>query len=607
LTTFAPAQLSAPWVLLEDRLTPETAGGRLYENPHAIVRCDDPADVGPALGLIEQGIAQGLHAAGFFAYELGYAVEPKLARLTPARLDTPLLWFGLFDPPQRLGADVLDAAFAALGPPPPLRLRKMESREAHMARVERALELIAAGDVYQVNLTFPIRFRYDSDPLRLYGALRARQPVAYGGVIVLGDLSVLSVSPELWVETTGDQATTKPMKGTHGRGADRDDDEAARERLAADPKQRAENLMIVDLLRNDLARISLPGTVHAPALFTVETYPSFHTLTSTVVGQLRPGVSLQERIAGLFPCGSIVGAPKIRAAEVIRALEAEPRGVYTGAMGAIAPGGDMRFNVAIRTAVVKSDAEGRYGVGGGIVADSDPGGEYDEALLKARVLTDLAHDFGLIETFRWSPAHGYVRLPMHLDRLARSARNLGFAFDRFAAEEALRRRGAGWTAVTADQRVRLLLEPDGRLEITNQPLLSSPGDLRVGVATHRLDPGDPFQRHKTTRRDVYEHAFQAARAADLDEAIFLNRRGEVAEATRNSVFVEIGGVLHTPPLCAGVLPGILRQHLLETGKALEASISADRLNTHRIWLGNSLYGLRTATLVAPKQKNLATR
>jgi para-aminobenzoate synthetase/4-amino-4-deoxychorismate lyase len=592
--------LTSPYVLLEDRRTP-SARAWLYRDPVAIVRCDDPAGLGDAFSRIEDGLARGLHAAGLFSYELGYALEPRLSRLMPERRDEPLVWFGLFEAPKPIAADVLDAAFAGLGPPPPITaLRAGRDRARHVDKVRRLLELIAAGDLYQASLTFPMRFRYEGDPLALYGALRVRQPVAHGGVAALGEMTVLSVSPELWVDISGDQATTRPMKGTAARGPDPAADHAASLALAEDPKQRAENLMIVDLLRNDLARISAPGSVRVPALFTVETYPSFHTLTSTVTARLRRGLSLRERVAALFPCGSVVGAPKIRAGEVIRALEREPRGFYTGALGAIAPSGDMSFNVAIRTAVLRADGEARYGVGGGVVADSDPDAEYDEALLKARVLSELADDYGLIETFRWSSERGFARLPLHLDRLAASAAQLGFAFDRAGLERELAGRHGSWSGLDGDLRVRVVLARTGAVSITSQALAAQPSRrLRVGVAEHRLDAGDPFLRHKTTRRDAHERAFAEAAGQGLDEALLLNQRGAVAEASRNTVFARIDDRLVTPRLECGVLPGVLRRELIAGGQAVEADLTLMDLERAKAWfLGNSLYGLREAELVS---------
>ena len=588
--------LTPPFVLLEDRLT-AGAGGRLYTEPQAVIRCDDVDGVEAAFHQVDQGLADGLHAAGLLSYELGYALEPKLARLMPRRREAPLLWLGLFKPPQTIGAEALDATFASLGPPPPIEnLWSGHDRARHVDKVEQILRLIEAGDVYQVNLTFPLHFHYAGDPLSLYAALRSRQPVGHGGVAALNDMTVLSVSPELWVRVADGRATTRPMKGTSARGGDPAADLIVRDALAADPKQRAENLMIVDLLRNDLARISTPGTVRAPDLFTVETYPSFHALTSTITSRLDAGKTLRERIAALFPCGSIVGAPKIRASEIIRSLEPTPRGFYTGGLGAISPNGDMAFNVAIRTAVLRPDGTGRYDVGGGIVADSDPDAEYEEARLKARVLAELAEDYALIETFRWSRTAGFVRLGLHLDRMAASARQLGFAFDQMEAERALNQVAMAWAREADDRRVRLQLARGGALEITHGPLAASKDVLRIGLASARLDPGDPFLRHKTTRRGLYERAFEEAIARDLDEVLFLNRRGEVAEASRNSVFVEVDGGLITPPLSSGILPGVLRRHLIDSGQAIERCVSIGHLTSRRLMLGNSLHGLRPAIL-----------
>ncbi len=592
-------KLAAPFVLLEDRLDP-LAEVRLYQRPEEIVRCDRRDAVGEAFARIEAGLARGLHAAGFLAYDLGFALEPRLAPLMPAHRSGPLLWMGLFPPPRRIPAREADAMFAALGAPPPITdLTPNHDRATHMAKVECVLELIRAGDIYQANLTFPIRFRYGGDPLALYGVLRVRQPVAHGGVMVFEDAAVLSVSPELFLDVTDGQLTSRPMKGTAARLAGPGADAAAVRALAADPKQRAENLMIVDLLRNDLARIAEPGSVQAPRLFATESYPSFHALTSTVTARLRPGLGLLAQIAAVFPCGSIVGAPKIRAAEILAGLEESPRGVYTGALGAFTPGGDLHLNVAIRTAVIDRNGCGTYGVGGGVVADSDPGAEYDEALLKARVLEGLADDYGLIETFGWSSQHGFVRLPRHLDRLARSASELGFLFDRAAAQARLAALALGWAATAQDRRVRLLLSRTGELEITDAPAPETDTrPVRLAVAAERLDAGDPFLRHKTTHRDAYDRAFAEARAAGCDEALLLNRFGEVADGARHSVFAQLGDRMVTPPLGSGALPGVLRSVLLDDGRAVESPLTLDALSrAAAIFVGNSFRGLRRARIV----------
>lgn len=590
--------LRPPFVVLEDRLTPGQAA-RIFQDPVEIVRCDQPADVGDALRRVERATQSGLHAAGFLGYEAGYALEPRLATLQ-RQCGTPLLWFGLFDNVQDVAPAILDDHFAAAGPPPPLQdLQPGHTEAEHAAKVEQILAYIRAGDIYQANLTFPIAFRYDGPALALYAALRARQPVAHGAVVATGEHLILSVSPELFIAQSHHVITTRPMKGTCARSADPALDAAAAQALAADPKQRAENLMIVDLLRNDLSRICAPGSVRTEALFSIETYPTLHTLTSTISGRLRPGIGLAERVAALFPCGSIVGAPKIRAGEIIAELEPQARGVYTGAIGRVAPDGDLSFNVAIRTAVIDADGRGSYGVGGGVVADSRPAAEYAEALLKGQLLTELAEDFGLIETLRWRPGDGFVRLTGHLDRLERSARLLGFAFDRGAVRAAFERAAADWRPGADDQRARGVLGRDGRLTITATAIEpAAPAVMRVGVAAEPLDAADPFLRHKTTRRVAHDNAFAQASACGLQEALLLNRAGRIADGARNSVFLEADGRLVTPPVPAGALPGVLRAGLIAEGRAVEGELTVAQLAAGRWFLGNSLHGLRPAVLAA---------
>ena len=374
-----------PFVLLEDRLA-NTAAATLYADPVEIIRCEEAADVEASLQRIEAGLAQGLHAAGFFGYELGYALQERLVASMPAGRTLPLLWFGLFREPTRIASPELDAFFGALAPPPPLgdALPRLDA-DGHAARVARILDYLREGDAYQVNLTFPIDFRYDGDPLALYAALRASQPVSHGGLVRFDEATILSVSPELFLDIDKGRATTRPMKGTVPRRDTPEADERAKAQLSADPKQRAENLMIVDLLRNDLSRISEVGSVEVSNLFNVETYPTFHAMASTVTSRLLPGTSLRDLIPAVFPCGSITGAPKLRAMQIIRELENAPREVYTGSIGALSPSGDLRLNVAIRTATLLPDGTGRYDVGSGIVADSEASAEYAECLLKARV------------------------------------------------------------------------------------------------------------------------------------------------------------------------------------------------------------------------------
>ncbi len=594
------ADLTHPFVLVEDRLAP----GRpafLYRSPVEIIRCWDAGGVGAAIERIEAAAADGLHAAGFLSYELGYALEPKLQALAPPGQRMPLLLFGLFAKAEPLNIQQLDAAFAALGPPAPVAVSLAHfDRAAHEHRVRQVRDYLFAGDAYQVNLTQRLDFRHSGDPLALYAAMRVRQPVAHGGVIALDDAMILSVSPELFLDVANGQATTRPMKGTVARGSDPESDQALVESLRSDPKQLAENLMIVDLMRNDLSRICVAGSVKAPEMFRVETYPTLHTLTSTVTGQLRQGLRIFDIIRAVFPCGSITGAPKRRAMEIIREIETQPRGVYTGSLGTFAPDGAIRLNVAIRTATLWPDGAGTYGVGGGIVTDSDPAGEYDECLIKARVLTGLSASYALIETLRWTAQHGCVRLDMHLARLAASAAQLGFAYDEAALLDQLSALTERFLLMPEPRRLRIELARGGAVAITQAALAGeADGPLSVAVAPERVDAGDPFLRHKTTRRQLYDAAFTAAAAAGLDEAVFANRDGFVTEASRNTIFLERGGTLITPPLSCGLLPGVLRRLMLERGEASEGEISLEELRRAERWfLGNSLRGLRLAQFVA---------
>jgi len=366
-----------PYALIDDSLSGRT---RLYRQPEYLIRADRPEDVPTAFRRMEEARRAGLTLAGYASYELGYLLEPRLTPLLPVARRVPLLCFGAFRSEESFDPGTIagEGSIASLAPD--------WSFADYAPRFAQVLDHIAAGDVYQINLTFPMRGRVEGDPSALYRSLRLRQPVAHGGVVALGEETILSLSPELFFEVRGGRITAKPMKGTAKRGGDASGDRNAAFMLAVDEKQRAENLMIVDLLRNDLSRISRVGTVHVPKLFEIETYPTLHQMTSTVMAELLPDLSLHELLAGLFPCGSVTGAPKIRAMEIIRAIEKTPRGVYCGAVGWIASNGDMSFNVAIRTLTCFADGSAVLNVGSGIVADSTAKAEYEECLLKSRFL-----------------------------------------------------------------------------------------------------------------------------------------------------------------------------------------------------------------------------
>lgn len=583
-------------------------------------------------------------------YEFGHRFQPGLAS-PPAR--RPLLRAFRFTRAERLDAagvdDLLASKLAALDEDARVagvaELRAGLAASEYAQAVERIRDWIRAGDCYQINFTFPVDFTLYGDPLALYTALRQRQPVRYGGLLAVGGESVLSFSPELFFAREGTRVVTRPMKGTAARGASAVEDAARRDALLSSAKERAENVMIVDLLRNDLGRLAAPGAVRVDALCVAEAYPTLWQMVSTVSADL-PDASLGDIFAALFPCGSITGAPKLRAMQIIDELEMQPRGLYTGAFGWLAPDGDCRFNVAIRTLHLPADTatrdaakdsaapasvgvarEGaeiassggqavrpgrraRLSVGSGIVIDADPAREYAECLLKAEFLTRFDPGFELIETLRLQqPAalapglppcaagmpRAYPLLGRHLDRLQRSARALGFACDLSAIEAALLALAADAALAAAPVwRVRLTLRHDGRFTLSHAPLASPPAaQLIVEVADERLDPDRYLLRHKTSARARYERALAAlAGRPEVFDALFLNHRGEVCEGARSNVFVERGDVLLTPPGHCGLLPGVLRAELLASGRAVESVLTLpDILAAPRVYLGNALRGL----------------
>jgi len=570
-----------PFVLLDDA-RPGGAPARLYRDPAEVVTAWRPHEVAGVLARLRAAQAQGLHAAGFLGYEAGEAFEPRVGRLPPA--PTPLAWFGLFegfetvDPARWLP----DPAGAWLGAPEPLA-----GRAQYEADVAQALALIAAGDLYQVNLSFRARVVVEGDPLAAYAAVRARAGAGYGAVVSTGEATILSLSPELFVALDGDRLSARPMKGTARRGATAAEDAALARDLAADAKQRAENLMIVDLTRNDLSRVAAAGSVQVPDLFRVETYPTVHQLTSTVTATLAPGRDAADVLAAAFPCGSITGAPKVRAMQAIAAIEASPRGPYCGAIGRIDPTGDAIFNVAIRTLTLVG-GEGVLSLGAGIVADSQPAAEWDECLAKGAFVGDGVPRFDLIETMAFDPEQGLLRLDRHIARIKASADRFGFAFDRHAARNELQ---AATFRLRGAARVRLVLAPSGAVAVEVAPMPpASDRPLRVAVVPLPVPPADLRLRHKTSIRGFYD---EARRRAGTDEVVF-EHDGRLTEGSFTSLFVERDGRLVTPP-AGPLLPGVLRAELIDEGRAVEGTVTAADLK-NGFWLGNALRGLMQAEL-----------
>jgi para-aminobenzoate synthetase/4-amino-4-deoxychorismate lyase len=494
-------------------------------------------------------------------------------------------------------------------------------------RIAQIHEWIRAGDVYQLNFTAPFSIKAPGSAAAVYARLRTRQPVDYGAFLHWQPgRRILSFSPELFFRIDEDGATrrivTRPMKGTARRGRTTREDREIAEWLHNDAKNRSENVMIVDLVRNDLGRIAQTGSVRVEELFAVERYPTLWQMTSTVSAELRPEAGFHQIFRALFPCGSITGAPKVRAMQLIGELEDSPRGVYTGAIGFFSPRRTV-FNVAIRTLELDG-ARGTMGVGSGVVIDSDPAQEFRECLLKAEFLTGPAQrattpiaenvpivsqpdKFFLIETMLWEggyPTGNYPFLELHLDRLEDSAEYFGFACDRAAVKSALIDHARQFadqrpadSAPRSPRRVRLLFDADGNAQIGSE-VLPPPGEPnRVGracISNARTDPADAMLYHKTTHRPIYARAFEHATRDRFDDALFLNLRGEVTEGAISNIFVENNGRWFTPPVECGLLPGVYRRHLLETRPEIEERVLSldDLRHADAIYLANAVRGLR---------------
>ena len=581
-----------PFVLLDDARLSDAAPARLYTHPVRTLAAHTAAELRAVLDQLEKAQATGLHAAGYLAYEAGFALEPKFAqRLENRGVPTPLAWFGLFEGYQEFDAKTVssllpDQAGAWLGP-----LRPKVARGDYDAAFAAVKRYITDGDIYQANLTFRAEADYAGNPLALYAALRSRSAAGYGGAIWTGEQWFLSFSPELFFALKDGRVTTKPMKGTASRVADPVADAAIAKELREDPKQRAENLMIVDLLRNDLSRVAESGSVTVPELFVVESYPTVHQMTSTVTARLAEGLGAVDLIRAIFPCGSITGAPKIRAMEIIDEIESAPRGIYCGSIGRIDGNGDAAFNVAIRTFHLNTPTKRvSVGLGSGVVADSDGGSEWAECLAKGRFAVVTRPDFDLIETMRFEPASGIARLELHLDRMKESARALDFAFDRHDARNRLH---AATFHLADAVKIRLVISRSGAVAIEVRRL---PADITepwsVVVVPLPVDSQDFRLTHKTSDRAFYD---DARKAAGCDEVLFVDSDGYLTEGSITAIFVERGGKLMTPSLSRGLLPSVLRRELIESGRAVEADLRPDDL-VGGFFLGNSLRGLLPAKL-----------
>jgi para-aminobenzoate synthetase / 4-amino-4-deoxychorismate lyase len=559
-----------------------------FSHPHRVIAVSRLGEIIPSLLHIEQLVNENdWYAAGFLSYEAASAFDSAFITRAPGNL--PLLWFGLYPEPEVVDLPNPDYSAYALGE------AVASAGETEYGRaIRRIKEYIRAGDTYQVNYTLRLETPFSGDPWQLFLAMVRAQSPGYAAWVDAGRYAICSASPELFFHLERNRLTCKPMKGTVKRGRTQTEDRSFSEWLRLSEKNRAENLMIVDMIRNDLGRVADTGSIYVSKLFEVERHPTLWQMTSTVAAACDK--SITEILCALFPCASITGAPKVRTTQIIAELEPTPRGLYTGCIGFIAPGRNAQFNVAIRTAVVdRATGLAEYGSGGGIVWDSASDEEYREALLKARVLTEQRPEFSLLETMLWTPEEGYFLLERHLARLADSADYFGYRIDAGNIAKQLSEKAAEFRQ---PQRVRLLVDAKGTalIEACDSAVLPEP-PARVRLARAPVNSAAPFLYHKTTQRQVYEEAQQEF--PDCNDVLLWNERGDLTESCVANIVVEMDGSLFTPPVESGLLAGTFRSLLLEQGTIAERVLSVNDLaRCSKIYLINSVRKWREAVFIS---------
>jgi para-aminobenzoate synthetase / 4-amino-4-deoxychorismate lyase len=544
-----------------------------YTQPHLIVSVDDIRDLREALAEVERLVnSNNWHAAGFVSFEAAPAFDRAFHSFDPD--DFPLLWFGLYSHPHAIK---LPSPKNNLGE---LNWRPTIGSESYNTAIEKIKDFIARGMTYQVNYTMRLKSDFYKEEWDFFLQLVSSQN-KHAAYIDTGRYVICSASPELFFELDGETIRSRPMKGTVRRGRTTHEDNQKSNWLYNSMKNRAENVMIVDMIRNDLGRIAEIGSVHVPELFTIEKYPTLLQMTSTV--EAKTISSLTDIFGALFPCASITGAPKISTMDIISKLETTPRNIYTGSIGYIAPNRHARFNVAIRTALIdRKSRTAEYGIGGGIVWDSTSTDEYSEALLKACVLMDHPKEFFLLETMLWTPADGYFLQEKHIDRMADSAEYFDFLFSRGRFLSHLKKLSIDFDT---PQRVRVVLDRSGDITTEAKAFKKKEGIFNVRLAEKPIDSNDPFVFHKTTRREMYPLIEQD----DVDDILLYNEKGELTEFTTGNLVVEMDHELFTPPTSCGLLAGTFRAHLLEAGKIKERVIQKEELpKCSAIFLVNSV-------------------
>ena len=569
----------------------------IFTNPVDIISCCRPSEIKEVFEQIEGYSKNDYYAAGFFSYEMGYAFENLYK--TKKSYKFPLLWLGIFKSVIVFDHHLnkfLDNNY------PPLKKTKQQSKyqinnlklnvsqKSYLNSIKKIKELIRQGDTYEVNYTMKYKFDFKGSPYQLYRDLRNRQSVSYSAFIKTEDFKILSFSPELFFRKKERNIQTRPMKGTIGRGRNLREDALNKNRLKQDEKNRAENLMIVDLFRNDLGRVSETNSVKTKDIFCVEKYETLFQMTSTIKSVLKKDTGLYELFKTVFPSGSISGAPKIRTMQIIKEIEKEERMVYTGAIGLFKPDAEAVFNIAIRSILLREE-KGEMGVGGGIVYDSEPQKEYEECKLKANFLTKPQKEFQLIETMLWSK--NFFLLDSHLKRLKESAEYFDFCYDENYVQKTLMQIKKRFNP-NFSYRVRLLLFKNGDVSITyrRQKKKSALRQI-IAISEQKTNSKDNFLYHKTTQRQLYDSEYKKYKKLGCYDVLFRNKKNELTEGAISNIFIKTKRKYYTPPLSCGLLNGVYRKYLLDKKKDVQEKVLTlkDIQNAEEIYLTNSVRGM----------------
>ena len=582
--------LKPPYIFLETLITSqENRSSFIFSDFKDIITFKPGDNLDLFFRRLEDYSKAGYWLAGYFSYEFGYFLEGA-HRCLRAKGKTPLAWIGVCEKPkvvsskkkinQKCSHSLLDKSSYEVK-----NIRPNINQREYAEKIKKIRYYLEQGLSYQVNFTFKEKFDFKGDVVNLYSDLRQSQPTSYSALINTNTYKILSLSPELFFRIDKNKIIARPMKGTIKRGQTEEEDSQSKTDLKKSEKVRAENLMIVDLLRNDLGRIS--KLVRTPKLFNIEKHPTLYQMTSTIEGKLKKDLRLKEVFSSLFPCGSVTGAPKIKTMQIIKKLEKEPRGIYTGAIGYISPKAKCCFNVSIRTVQIKKN-KGELGIGGGIVYDSNPKAEYEEALLKAKFFKDRLEKIGLVESILWDKDKGYYLLELHLKRLEKSAKYFSYLYK---AKEIKKKLKKAVLNENKNLKVRLVLGPEGSINIKKEPIKEIKAPIKIRISERRINSKDRFLYHKTTKRAFYDRERQKGLAKGYFETIFLNERGELTEGTITNIFVLKSKRLYTPPLESGLLPGVLREHLIKEGKVKEKTLCLkDLKQADKVYVGNSVRG-----------------